>query len=288
MTDQIEVQFWGMTGAFPAPGGNHLKYGGHTSCVTLKFPNQRLFIMDAGSGIIPLGHQLLSSQKEIEATLFITHEHWDHIHGLLFFKPLYHPGNQFTIYGPAQGNESVHQLLSTQMNGVYFPVKFNQLPANISVHDITHNTHLEIDDIHVTTIQLQHPCVTLGYRIQYHHKVICYLLDNEIYYQNDKAFNADFVRRLINFSKDADLVVIDCGFTDEEYQVRIGWGHSCPSQVIPFAHQANIKTLALHHHDQSETDDVVDDKLVTAKKMLKDLDSKTECIAPFPGQIIAI
>lgn len=288
--DKIDVEFWGVTGAFPAPGKNFIKYGGHTSCITLNFVNERTIILDAGSGIIPLGNELITkNQNPIEADIFITHEHWDHIHGLTFFKPLYHPGNRFNFYGPPQGVKSVHELLSGLMDGIYFPVKIDNLPSICSYHDLMADQNLEIDNVRISTIALQHPCVTYGYKIQYNNKIISYITDNELYDKSHHLYNADFVFNLIQFTRDSDILIMDCSFTDEEYDAgRVSWGHSCPRQVSELAHLANAKQLVLHHNDHYETDHVVDTKLVATQTLLKELGSKVKCIAPGYRQILRL
>ncbi|CAM3061590.1 ribonuclease Z [Legionella steigerwaltii] len=288
--DKIDMEFWGVTGAFPAPGENFIKYGGHTSCITLNFVNERTIILDAGSGIIPLGDELITKkQNPIEADIFITHQHWDHIHGLTFFKPLYHPQNRFNFYGPPQGVKSVHELLSGLMDGIYFPVKIDNLPSIRSYHDLIADQKLEIDNIRISTIALQHPCVTYGYKIQYNNKIISYITDNELYDKSHHLYNADFVRNLIQFTMGSDILIIDCSFTDEEYDAgRVSWGHSCPRQVAEFAHLAHVKQLILHHNDHHETDQVVDTKLMATQKLLSELGSKTRCIAPEYRHVVRI
>ncbi|VEB34870.1 MBL fold metallo-hydrolase [Legionella cherrii] len=288
--DKIDIEFWGVTGAFPAPGKDFVKYGGHTSCITLNFVNERTFILDAGSGIIPLGNDLITKkQNQIEADIFITHEHWDHIHGLTFFKPLYHPGNQFRFYGPPQGVKSVHKLLSGLMDGTYFPVKIDNLPSTISYHDLVVEQNFEIGNITISTIALQHPCVTYGYKIQYNNKIISYITDNELYDKSYPLYDADFVQKLIEFTTNSDILIVDCAFTDEEYDAgRVSWGHSCPRQISEFAHLTKSKQLILHHNDHYETDDIVDAKLTATQSLLKNLGSEMECIAPVYRQILRV
>lgn len=288
--DKIDIEFWGVTGAFPAPGKDFVKYGGHTSCVTLNFVNERTIILDAGSGIIPLGNELITqNQNAIEADILISHEHWDHIHGLTFFKPLYHPGNLFNFYGPPQGVKSVHELLSGLMDGLYFPVKIDNLPSTISYHDLMADQNFKIGTIKIATIALQHPCATYGYKIQYNNKIISYITDNELYDKSYHLYNADFVHNLIQFTMDSDILIVDCAFTDEEYDAgRVSWGHSCPRQISEFAHLAHAKQLILHHNDHHETDNIVDAKLIATQKILKELGSEMKCIAPVYRQILHV
>jgi len=289
MENAIELQFWGVTGAFPAPGIEHIKYGGQTCCISVKFSNDKLVILDAGSGLISFGTYTIDNQMfGIEADILISHEHWDHIHGLLFFKPLYHANNRFTILGPAQKTGNLKTLLSNQMDGVFFPVKLEDLPASLTFVDLVAEQTIVRDGITISTILLQHPSVTLGYKLSYRGHSICHFVDNEMYPSSHPHFNQEFVAALTRLAGNSELLIMDCSFTDEEYPSKIGWGHACPSHVAEFAHNARVKTLCLHHHDHYQHDAVIDQKLHDTKKILDDLDSSVECISPVIGEIISL
>jgi CheY-like chemotaxis protein len=127
LNDEIDMTFWGVRGTLPASGEETLKYGGNTSCVSLEFPRRQFFIFDGGSGIKRLGDSLMrAGRKRIQARIFISHPHWDHINAIPFFAPLYIPGNEFQILGANQGDVSMRELISAQMDGVYFPITLSE------------------------------------------------------------------------------------------------------------------------------------------------------------------
>ena len=123
IVDEIEMTFWGVRGTLPVPGPKTLKYGGNTSCMTLQFAKGQFFVFDAGTGIKALSSHLMATRDgKLNAKIFISHPHWDHINALPYFAPLYIPGNQFEILGAAHASISLHDLNSSQMDDVYFPI----------------------------------------------------------------------------------------------------------------------------------------------------------------------
>ena len=136
MEDRICIQFWGVRGTLPVSGKKTNRYGGNTSCVTLKYDNH-FFIFDAGSGIKELSNYLIEkNQFPLYAKIFITHPHYDHINGLPFFEPLYKEGNKFEILGCSQNEKNIENLISGQMDTVYFPITIDEFSANLSFRDI--------------------------------------------------------------------------------------------------------------------------------------------------------
>ncbi len=155
--DQIKLRFWGVHGTLPVPGKNTVKYGGNTSCISLEFPGGKLFIFDAGTGIKVLSDYLTANKvRPVSTKIFISHPHWDHINALPFFVPLYMQGNNFEIYGPSQGNISMKKLISRQMDGIYFPIKFKEFGANIHFRDLKEE-EFKVDGINIKTMLLNHP-----------------------------------------------------------------------------------------------------------------------------------
>ena len=143
--DYIELTFWGVRGTLPVPGEQAIRYGGNTSCISLEFPKGNLFIFDAGTGIKSLASQLMNANRsEIEAKIFISHPHWDHINALPFFGPLYVQGNEFAVFGPAHGDITVRELIAGQMDGVYFPIQIKEFGATVTV-DSVHFTEYSLE-----------------------------------------------------------------------------------------------------------------------------------------------
>lgn len=284
----IVVGFFGVRGTLPVPGPKTLRYGGNTNCVTVRIANKHFLIFDAGTGIKALSDTLLSENNfPMKAKIFITHPHYDHINGIPFFVPLYMKGNHFDIYGPRHGDLGIETLLNNQMENVYFPVTMKEFIADKSFHDISEES-FEIEDLRIQTILLNHPGRCIGFRVDYQKKSFCYVTDNELYLENSPHYSQHEVDRLINFIKDADFVLIDVTYSDEEYAKKVGWGHSCESRVVDIADKANVKLLGLYHHDLNQFDDDIDRKLKHAQTLLEQRNSKTKCIAPAEGSTLIL
>lgn len=283
----LAVRFWGVHGTLPVPGEHTLRYGGNTSCVTVTLSGQRLFIFDAGSGIKVLSDQLMAAGGQVAATIFISHPHWDHINALPFFAPLYLPGNEFRICGPAQGERGIKNLLSAQMDKVFFPITIEEFRAELSFCDLSEGCY-DIDGARVSALQLTHQGYCLGYRIDYCGRSVCYLTDNELHPESSPNYDARTRERLIDFARDTDVLITDSTYFDQEYAQKQGWGHSCLSEVADFAHRAGAKTLYLFHHDPAHGDDDIDRKLEFVQQRLADLRSATTCCAPKEQDLIEL
>ena len=284
LADTIDMTFWGVRGTLPVSGEKSLKYGGNTSCVSLEFPRGQFFIFDGGSGIKPLGNALMAEhRRRIKATFFISHPHWDHINALPFFAPLYIQGNEFEILGAHQGDLSMVELISAQMAAPYFPITLSEFGARVYFRDLKEG-EIEVDGIRVRTKLLSHPGRCLGYRVEYGGRSICYVTDNEMFLKESPYYNWHYLEKLAEFCAGTEVLITDSTYTDEEYKTKEGWGHSCISEVAKLAHNANVKTLYLFHHDPDQNDDAIDDKFRVTGQMLAKMKSKTKCLAPREGQ----
>src|SRR5688572_11435030 len=169
----MRVRFWGT----PGPGTTH--FGGNTSCVEITTDAGDLLVMDCGTGAHPLAGALMARAKEpIHANILLGHTHWDHIQGFPFFSPAFVKGNTVAIHGPEGCHGSLHKVLAGQMEFTYFPVELNQLPAAITYHDLGEGLH-SIGNVRVAAQYLNHPAMTLGYRIEADGAVVVYLVDHE-------------------------------------------------------------------------------------------------------------
>lgn len=278
--DRIEMAFWGVRGTLPVPGEETIRYGGNTSCVSLEFPKGVFFIFDAGTGIKSLSDHLEAQNRlQIEAKIFISHPHWDHINALPFFSPLYMQGNEFEIMGPSHGDISIRELISGQMDGVYFPIKIKEFGATVTFVDLKEG-RFTIDGIDVQAILLNHPGHCLGYRIDYKDRSICYITDNELFPKESQFYNRDYIKKLIEFVRGTDAMIADCTYDETEYTQKIRWGHSSTTEVVQLAHRAQVGTLYMFHHDPSQTDATIDAKKEQADALLKELNSSTVCVTP--------
>ena len=182
----------------------------------------------------------------------------------------------------------MRQMISAQMDGIYFPIRLKQFGARVYFRDLEEEEFSLGDGITVKTKLLNHPGKCLGYRIEYKGRSICYVTDNELDFEDSEFFNPFYVKNLTSFIKGTDVLITDATYTDTEYRSKIGWGHSCISRVVDLAHKAEVKTLHLFHHDPDQDDAAIDDKLETAQSQLKALGSQTECRAPTEGEVFKI
>jgi CheY-like chemotaxis protein/ribonuclease BN (tRNA processing enzyme) len=287
MASEVEMRFWGIRGTLPRPGPDSVRYGGNTSCVSLEFPRGELFIFDAGSGIKPLADRLMSRGKRLEGKIFISHPHWDHINTLPFFTPLYVPGNEFEILGASHGPTTMRDLVSAQMDGVFFPITIREFGAKVDFRDL-HEGSFELAGIQVDTMLLAHPGNCLGYKVHFDGRTICYVTDNELALPGSEFFSQEYEDRLSDFVRGTDALITDTNYFDDEYESRVGWGHSSISRVAEFAHQAEVKALYLFHHDHAHDDEAIDRKVEIGQKLLKEHGSSTECVAPAEGQLVLV
>jgi len=286
--DHMNLSFWGCRGTLPVPGEGSLRYGGNTSCVSIEFPRDELFIFDAGSGIKALSNHLLQQKrKRINGKIFISHPHWDHINSLPFFVPLYMQGNEFEILGAQHGDLTMRQIASAQMEGVYFPITLKEFAARVYFRNLREEV-LQIGNVSVSTMLLSHPGVCLGYRVDYGGRSICYITDNEMFLDDSEFYNSYYEGKLADFVRGCDVLITDSTYSDAEYVSKVGWGHSCISKVVDLAHAGEVKQLFLFHHDPDQNDDDIDVKLETAQKLLADLGSSTVCFAPKEGDKLQV
>ena len=288
LESKLELTFWGVRGTLPVPGARALRYGGNTSCVTIEFPKGQFFIFDAGSGVKELSNAWLAQKRgKLEAKIFISHPHWDHINALPFFVPLYIPGNEFEILGASHPHRTMRELISGQMDDIYFPITIKEFGSHVLFRDLNEET-IDIDGIIIKTKLLCHPGNCLGYRVEYEGRSVCYVTDNELFLPDSPHYDAHYVSQLTAFLDKADVLITDCTYTDKEYERKVGWGHSCVSQVAKLAHDAGVETLYLFHHDPDQNDDAIDAKLEMAARALESMGSKTKCVAPAETDVVKL
>ncbi|MBF0310990.1 MAG: response regulator [Magnetococcales bacterium] len=284
LAEHVDLTYWGVRGTLPVPGPSSLIYGGNTSCVTMRLPDGNYFIFDAGSGIKNLGSHLMQAKhRGFKARIFISHPHWDHINALPFFAPLYVAGNEFEILGASHGDVSMRELISAQMDGVYFPIQIKAFSARVYFHNLKEET-LSFGDTTVRTMLLNHPGNCLGYRVSYHGRSIVYLTDHELLPRDHAHYNARYMERLAEFVRGCDVLISDTTYTEEEYAKRHLWGHSSVTEVARLAHRAGVGALHLFHHDPDQDDTAIAAKLEEARSVLSAMDSDCLCEAPKEGQ----
>lgn len=258
----MRVRCWGTRGSIPTPGPATVRYGGNTSCFEVAHGDTRL-IFDAGSGIRPLGMDIVEKGPD-RLHIFLTHFHWDHIQGFPFFAPLYDPEDTIVIVGPRQEDMDVRELFAAQMGPTYFPVPYDLVAATMTFGHLNEGAH-EVDDFRLEVMRVKHPSFVIGYRIQVGGRVICFIPDNELEAPS-REVPPDFDRRLREFVADADLLIHDSMFTQEEYERRRGWGHSTFEQSVRLAEEGGAKKLLFFHHDPMRTDAELDRIVARARE----------------------
>jgi phosphoribosyl 1,2-cyclic phosphodiesterase len=276
----LTVHFWGVRGTLPVSRADSRRYGGNTLCVSVDFPDGRLFVFDAGTGIRALSDALLAhGRTRLDARVFISHPHWDHINTLPFFAPFYMQGNRFEVCGPSHGDITMRGLISAQMDGVYFPITTREFAADVQFRDLAEGEY-DMGGVQVRTMLLSHPGNCLGYRLEYAGRRLCYVTDNELY-PADSPFRSDeYVERLADFCRDADALITDTTYADEEYGRHMHWGHSSVSQVAELAWRARVRALYLVHHDPAQNDEAIDAKLAATQVWLAGRGAATRVAAP--------
>jgi CheY-like chemotaxis protein/phosphoribosyl 1,2-cyclic phosphodiesterase len=265
----VNLRIWGSRGSIATPGPSTIEFGGNTSCVEVVTNSGARFIFDCGTGARPLGaHLMAHAKKPIEATIMLSHTHWDHIQGFPFFVPLFVPGNRFLVCGPPGAKISLPEVLSGQMEYTYFPVELAQLGAKIEYRDLAEGVH-DLAGARVGAHLLNHPAIALGYRLEADGASLLYLCDHEPYWEPlwHSAVEAgklesilhDGDRRHARFMQGADVVIHDSQYTTEEYPSKKNWGHSTYFYVTNIAAAAGVKRLILTHHDPNHDDAFLSD-----------------------------
>ena len=264
--EKMLVTFWGTRGSISTPGRTTEKYGGNTPCVTIENQGTRI-ILDAGTGIRNLGIELVreavSRKQPLALHLFLSHTHWDHIQGLPFFQPAYLKDTKVTIYGSPKKERFLASVLKRQMDYEYFPVSMSALTADIRIHEMSE------ENIHLGPImidweeQVFHPGGSVRYRFSAYGKKVVYATDVEL----DLIFGRDnrteekeaAAREYLRFIHGVDLLIADGMFSEEEYPGKAGWGHASIPAVIEAAAKAEVKQLAVFHHDPQHSDKNLDE-----------------------------
>lgn len=262
----MKVKMWGVRGSIPSPGPRTVRYGGNTTCIEVRSDDDSLIILDAGTGIFPLAQSLLA-RLPVQANIFITHTHWDHIQGLPFFVPLYIPGNKVRIHGAFDlvSMQGIEQVMNVQLQYSYFPIREAELKAGIEYETLTIGEVIMIGDAKVTPVLMNHPVTDLGYRIECNGKSVFFTGDHEpwlnIYAPEDEGhaeYQAMVEQRQAELDAaigPVDLLIVDTAYTQAEYPQKIGWGHGTFDTAIATAHRVGAKRLLCTHHEPTRSDD---------------------------------
>jgi phosphoribosyl 1,2-cyclic phosphodiesterase len=305
MSETMRVTFWGVRGSFPVPGPDTVRFGGNTPCVEVQ-ANGHTIILDAGTGIVRLGNDLLRRAKEksepVRATLLFSHMHHDHTQGFPFFTPAYVGSSVLNIFGPRVFERDLEETLAHSMLPPSFPVALQEMNSLKFVRNMTETDvillgktedavtvrnfyHEQVEDdpelVRIKALRsYAHPEGVLIYRIEWRGKSVIYATDTEGYVNTDQ--------RLASFAKGADLLIHDAQYSEAHYlgqdgvAATQGWGHSTPQMACAVAKTAGVKRLVLFHHEPRYSDDMITGLEAQAKTIFP------EAQAAFEGLSIEI
>lgn len=251
----MRVTLWGTRGSLAVPGPETVRYGGNTSCVEVRGNGNALLVLDAGTGIQRLGAKLRGGGKRID--LLLTHLHMDHIQGLGFFEPLYERGREIHIWGPPSPTLDLRTRLARYLSPPLFPVRLRDLPCRLTLHNVPPE-RFEVGGLEVEAELVCHPGTTVGYRISQGIRSVAYLPDHEPAlgvreFPGEPEWTSGF-----NLAAGADLLIHDAQYTTEEYQKRVGWGHSAIRDAVAFATLTGARRFVPFHHDPTHDDAMLD------------------------------
>ena len=261
----MKFRFWGVRGSIPSPGPRTARYGGNTTCIEVCTDNDTLIILDGGTGIFALAQNLLQ-RLPVRANIFITHSHWDHIHGLPFFTPLFIRGSRVRLHGavdPVTGN-GIEHVMGVQLQNSYFPVSEAQMDATIEYQTLQFDQPITVGDAVVSNVVMNHPVTNLGYRISCNGKSVFFTGDHEpfynIYAQEDpqyphyQAYMEQRQSAIDAAMHGVDALIVDCSYTREEYPAKRGWGHGTFDAALDTAVRVGAKALYCTHHEPTRSD----------------------------------
>jgi len=280
LSPPARVKLWGTRGSIPVPGREASRYGGNTTCIELRADGE-LIVLDAGSGIRPLGVALKQEFQErpINLSLLITHAHWDHIQGFPFFKPAYDPKNEIRILGFDGAGATFREIMTEPMRSPFFPISMRELSSKMEVTKLT-EMKFSLGKVDVHAAFVNHPGVCAGYRLFTSTGSVAFLPDHEPYEfflhaaagqpltpEHAREIARNEHARLVQFLRGSEILVLDSQYTDKEYQSHIGWGHGSVSSGVSLALEAEVQKLLLFHHDPSHDDNMVDTMVEFAREL---------------------
>jgi len=257
----FKIKFWGVRGSIACPSSRYVMFGGNTSCIEVSCGGQSI-IWDAGTGVRMLGHWLAKKHQD-HVHFLMSHTHWDHINGFPFFSPAFHANRTFTVMAGHLYDSPyrIEDVFAGQMAHPNFPVPIETMRAKLLFEDFRAGDTFKLGpDITVRTTPLNHPDQATGYRIEHRGKSVCYITDTEhVIGKPDQ--------NILGLIEGADIVIYDSTYTDDEFPGKIGWGHSTWQEGIRLCRMANVKRLAIFHHDPDHEDHFMQEVEAEARHM---------------------
>lgn len=248
----MRLTIWGCRGSVPTPGPDTVRYGGNTSCVEVSLDDGTNLVLDAGTGIRRLGFDLLDRGAR-RVHLLLTHLHLDHLEGLRFFAPLWDERVTLDIWGPPSPLLSLRERISRSFSPPLFPIDLREVPARVTFHDVPRQPWT-VDGARLLADLVVHPGPTVGFRIETVTSSFAYLPDHEPALAGTIADRSrDWISGAA-IADDVDILLHDAQYFEDEYEERIGWGHSSVSDAVAFARAVGARRLILFHHEPRHTD----------------------------------
>ena len=267
----MKIKFWGVRGSIPTPEHRNHRYGGNTTCVEVRLENGSLFVLDCGSGGRALGKSLQREfgQKPIHGFFLMTHFHWDHIQGVPFFPPLYHPGNSFLFLAVNRKKTELQALIEGQMGSPHFPADMGALAAWRSYCNLEFG-EIDIQGTVVRSAPLNHPQGAVAYRLDADGSSLVFATDTE-------PGSPVHDRALRELAQGADALIYDAQYTPEQVEGdKKGWGHGSWLEGVRIARECGVRRLILFHHDPDSDDEYVDHLVERAREMFPDVEGAAE------------
>jgi phosphoribosyl 1,2-cyclic phosphodiesterase len=264
------ARVWGCRGSLAAPGQETVRYGGNTSCVEVRLASGHVLVLDAGTGMRPLGTELGTTAAS-ELHILLTHLHLDHLQGLGFFQPLFRPGCDVHIWGPPSPVQTLAERIAIYLSPPLFPVQLSEVPATVTFHDAPEEA-TTIGSAVIRGGPVTHQGPTVGYRIEEGARALAYVPDHEPAIGGNLAAQPDHWMSGYGVVHDVDVLFHDAQYLDAEYPQHVGWGHSAIGHALELAQRSRVVRLVLFHHDPYHTDADLEDLLDNARRTIDALD----------------
>jgi len=266
----MKFRFWGVRGSIPSPGPQTVRYGGNTTCIEVRGDDGTLVVLDAGTGIYALAQDLMRRRAqdgaEVDANIFITHSHWDHIHGLPLFTPLFVSGTRVCLHGARDDvtGRGIEHVMGVQLQEAYFPVSEERMNATIEYRTLEAGVPHAVGDVVVHNVTMNHPVANFGYRVECGGRALFFTGDHEPFFNPHAPGSAEHAaaqreiarreREIELAVEGVDALVADCSYTVEEYPSKQGWGHGTFDAAIALALKTGVRSLYCTHHEPTRSD----------------------------------
>jgi phosphoribosyl 1,2-cyclic phosphodiesterase len=269
----VRVTIWGCRGSLATPGVETVRYGGNTSCVEVSTSDERTaLVLDAGTGIRRLGLELVERGVE-HVHLCLTHLHLDHLEGLRFFAPLWDERVTLDVWGPPSPVVALRERIARSFSPPLFPIDLRRVPARVSFRDIPRRPWA-IDGVTLSAELVMHPGPTVGFRIENDGATLAYIPDHEPALVGSIAGRTRDWLSGGSIAADADVLLHDAQYFADEYDDRIGWGHSSVEDAVTYAHAVGATRLILFHHEPDRGDSSLERLGAQARLLAGDAESE--------------